>query len=574
MSAPPWLLIGAVVVLLPIVAYMTLINIHREKELTTRLMMEKGAALIRSFEAGTRTGMMGMRGSNFKLQRLLTETAQQPDIVHLLVTDGGGMIVAHNDLKQIGRSYGDNLDLVATVESGKLRWRQLNYPDGTKLFEVYRNFAPTRPPPGMHPRHRMHDRSRIPEFNRKLGLKAPPQIIFVGFDMTAVEKARIADIRRAVIMAVVLLLVGFTGIILLFILQSYRVTRASLARIKAFSSNVVENMPIGLVALDADNRVAAFNQSAEMLLKRNARDLVGRPAARSLPKQLLSALDEARHGAAAIEKQINCPVGSDKTVPLEIGASRLQDEDGNVLGGILLFKDLTEIQALRDEIARNQRLATVGRLAAGVAHEIRNPLSSIKGFATYFKERYREVPEDLQTAGIMVQEVDRLNRVVSQLLEFARPVTLRPREVSLERMLRDSLLLIEKQAARKQITIELVEPFPQEVVKLDPDRISQVLLNLYLNALEAMTNKGVLTVSARLEPDNRQLVVTVSDDGAGIAAEDMAHVFDPYFTTKSSGTGLGLAIAHNIVETAGGQISIESKIHQGTAIAICWPLAS
>jgi two-component system sensor histidine kinase HydH len=420
----------------------------------------------------------------------------------------------------------------------------------------------------------MHDRRRIPEFNQKLGLKAPPQIIFVAFDMTAVEKARIADIRRAVIMAVVLLLVGFTGIILLFILQSYRVTRASLAQIQAFSNNVVENMPIGLVALDADNRVAAFNQSAEMLLKRNAHDLMGRPAAGSLPKQLLSVLDEARHGTATIEKQINCPVDNDKTVPLEIGASRLQDEDGNVLGGILLFKDLTEIQALRDEIARNQRLATVGRLAAGVAHEIRNPLSSIKGFATYFKERYREVPEDLQTAGIMVQEVDRLNRVVSQLLEFARPVTIRPREVSLEKMLRDSLLLIEKQATRKQITIELVEPIPEEVIRLDPDRMSQVLLNLYLNALEAMTNKGVLTVAARLDPDCRHLAVTVSDNGAGIAAEDLAHVFDPYFTTKSTGTGLGLAIAHNIVETAGGQISIESEIHQGTAITITWPLAS
>jgi two-component system sensor histidine kinase HydH len=141
-------------------------------------------------------------------------------------------------------------------------------------------------------------------------------------------------------------------------------------------------------------------------------------------------------------------------------------------------------------------------------------------------------------------------------------------------MLRDSLLLIEKQATRKQINIELVEPIPEEVIRLDPDRMSQVLLNLYLNALEAMTNKGVLTVAARLDPDNRQLVVTVSDNGAGIAAEDLAHVFDPYFTTKSTGTGLGLAIAHNIVETAGGQISIESEIHQGTTIAISWPLAS
>ena len=120
---------------------------------------------------------------------------------------------------------------------------------------------------------------------------------------------------------------------------------------------------------------------------------------------------------------------------------------GNCLGYVILFKDLTEVRALRREIERSQRLASVGRLAAGVAHEIRNPLSSIKGFATYFKQRYQDVPEDRQTANIMIQEVDRLNRVVSQLLEFARPVTVSPKAASFKTILEDSLKLIERQAA-------------------------------------------------------------------------------------------------------------------------------
>ena len=112
-------------------------------------------------------------------------------------------------------------------------------------------------------------------------------------------------------------------------------------------------------------------------------------------------------------------------VPLDVGTTRLKDENDNFLGYVLLFKDLSEVRTLRKEIARNQRLATVGRLAAGVAHEIRNPLSSIKGFATYFKQRYQQKPEDLHIAEIMIQEVDRLNRVVGQLLEFARFLSLR-----------------------------------------------------------------------------------------------------------------------------------------------------
>ena len=574
MNAPPWLLIGAAVVLLPIVAFMTISNIHREKELTTRLMMEKGAALIRSFEAGTRTGMMGMRGGIFKLQHLLTETAQQTDIVHLLVTDKTGIIVAHNDLKAIGSGYGQELDLSLTADNEDLQWRQLDYPDGTKLFEVYRKFSPARPPRGMRPRHGMHGQGMMPGFNRDLGLEAPPQIIFVGFDMTAIEKARMADIRHAVFMAVILLLVGLAGIMLLFILQSYRVTRASLAEIKAFSDNVVENMPIGLVALDGSGRIAAFNQTAEVLLGRNALELIGKPAAASLPQQLMGPLEDAQNSDSVVEAEINCPISDDKNIPLEIGASQLQDEKGNMLGRILLFKDLTEVRSLRDEVARTQRLATVGRLAAGVAHEIRNPLSSIKGFATYFKERYREIPEDQQTAGIMIQEVDRLNRVVTQLLEFARPVTIRPRDISLRQLLQDSLLLIEKQAKQEQTTIELVEPVAEDNIKLDPDRMSQVLLNLYLNALEAMSPNGVLAVAAAFDQARQQLEIKVSDTGSGIPAEDLAHVFDPYFTTKSTGTGLGLAIAHNIVETAGGQILVESKVDQGTTFTIIWPVTS
>jgi len=572
MNAPPWLLIGAAVVLLPIVAFMTLSNIHSEKELTTRLMMEKGAALIRSFEAGTRTGMMGMRGGVFKLQHLLTETAQQTDIAHLLMTDRAGTIVAHNDLKLIGKIYGHELNLSLIAENEGLQWRQLDYPDGTKVFEVYRKFSPTRPPRGMPPRHGMHGRGMMPGFNRDLGLKAPPQIIFAGFDMTAIEKARRADIRHAIVMAVILWLVGLAGIMLLFILQSYRVTRASLAQIKAFSDNVVERMPIGLVALDGSGRIVAFNQTAELLLNRNALELIGRPAAAALPQQLMVPLEDAQKGDGVTESEINCPISGDKRIPLEIGTSQLQDDAGKPLGSILLFRDLTEVRSLRDEIARTQRLATVGRLAAGVAHEIRNPLSSIKGFAAYFKERYQDVPRDRQTAGIMIQEVDRLNRVVSQLLEFARPVTIRPRDVSVRQLLQDSLLLIEKQAEQEHITIELVEPIPENRLRLDPDRLSQVLLNLYLNALEAMSPNGLLTVAATFEHTSRRLEIEVSDTGTGIPAEDLAHVFDPYFTSKSAGTGLGLAIAHNIVKTAGGRISVASAMDQGTRFKISWPV--
>jgi two-component system sensor histidine kinase HydH len=301
-------------------------------------------------------------------------------------------------------------------------------------------------------------------------------------------------------------------------------------------------------------------------------DAIGKPAEQILPPELCTEMKCPEIQDQVIEKEIDCTVADGLTVPLEIGASLLADENGTLLGYVILFKDLTEVRALRREIERSRRLASVGRLAAGVAHEIRNPLSSIKGFATYFKQRYQDVPEDRQTASIMIQEVDRLNRVVSQLLEFARPVTVSPKAASFKTLLQDSLKLIERQAQDKQITINTRNSAHIDVVKIDPDRINQVLLNLYLNAIEAMAPGGQLQIEVSGSEANSGLKIRVADTGHGIAGEDLSRIFDPYFTTKSSGTGLGLAIAHNIVETMGGTIEVNSEAGKGTTFTLTLPI--
>ncbi len=575
-GVPLWALIGAVVVLLPLFTLMTMASINRQQEKSTQLLLEKGAALIRSFEAGTRTGMMGMHRGGFQLQQLLTETAQQPDIVHLLVADVDGEIIAHNNLKLIGARYNSNVDPKKIRATKTLRWRILDYPDGTRVIEVYRKFTPTERPGGwMHGsgmmRRRMQQFSDEREkFHRSIGEST--KIIFVGLDMTAIEEAQRVDIRHAVIMGFILLLVGFAGITLLFLFQSYQATRASLSRIKAFSDTAVENMPIGLIALDDQQRIAAFNHTAESLMQISFHEVMGKAADQILPPELCAEMNCPKIQDQVIEKEIDCTVGNGHVVPLEIGASLLADESGTHLGYVILFKDLTEVHALRREIERSQRLASVGRLAAGVAHEIRNPLSSIKGFATYFKQRYQDVPEDQQTADIMIQEVDRFNRVVSQLLEFARPVTVSPKPTSLKTLVKDSLKLIERQSQDKQITIDTRNSAHIDEVKIDPDRINQVLLNLYLNAIEAMEPGGKLRIEISDSEENGGLIIQTSDTGHGISDADLSRIFDPYFTTKSSGTGLGLAIVHNIVEAMGGTIEVKSEAEAGTTFTLTLPI--
>ncbi len=569
-GVPPWVLLGAVAVLLPIFAFMTIQNIHREKEFTTRMLVEKGGALIRAFEAGTRSGMMGMQRGGFQLQRLLTETSQLPDIAHLIVTDATGNIIADSDLDRVGSTYGKGLNVALVAQSKRLDWRIVKGNDGTQVFEVFRKFEPTGPPVGMM---RGSGMRRLPE-----GFEFPPEpprVIFVGLDMTSIEEAQRSDVWHAVLMGSILLLAGFAGITLLLLAQNYRAARMNLFRIKAFSDHVVENMPIGLVATDSRQRVAVFNQVAESVLQSPAVSVIGRPASHALPASLWSQIQAvAAPHAAILEKELDCPLSGGRVIPLEIGAGRLADEDGRYLGSILLFKDLSEIRTLRTEIARNQRLVTVGRLAAGVAHEIRNPLSSIKGFATYFRERYRENEQDAQTASLLIQEVDRLNRVVGQLLEFSRPVSILPRPVRLDRLIADSVKLVESQARAKGVTVAVRHPADMPEVRLDADRLSQVLLNLLLNGIEAMGRNGVLTVEVRETANARRLDIRVSDTGIGIRPEDLAHIFEPYFTTKPSGTGLGLAIAHNIIETMGGEITVQSAPGAGATFILKIPVQS
>ncbi len=602
-TVPPWLIIGALLILIPIFVFWTIESLHKQKEDAIRLLVEKGAALIRSFEAGTRTGMMGMmgmRGAAFRLQYLLTETAQEPDIVYLMVVDVNGNILAHSDESKVGGAYGKDLDLQNISRLERVEWRQVPNLSGGETFEVYRRFSPTSPRvrggfergrPGLDPSHTDRSGPMHPPGGRPLGrgmhgpwmrefpeaeklLPETGAIIFVGLDMSSVEAAREDGTRRTVIMALVLLLIGCAGIVSLFLAQAYRSTRTSLSRIQAFSDQVVEKMPVGLMTVDTHGKITSFNHAAESILHLSHENVLGRDS-RILPGRLWDLASRSTDSKASIQQEIDCALPNGKVIPMEVSSSSLEEDSGSIWGHIVLFRDLTEVRTLQREIETSRRLASLGKLAAGVAHEIRNPLSSIKGFATYFKERYRNHPDDRKTAEIMIQEVDRLNRVITQLLEFARPLAIQKKKTLLQNLISHSLKMIESGAQEKHITIE--KAFPSEPIEavVDPDRMSQVLLNIYLNAIQAMEGKGgILDVDlAREEGARPSAKITVKDTGTGITKENLEHVFDPYFTTKQSGTGLGLAIVHRIIESHQGEIRVESEPGHGTIVSILLPLA-
>lgn len=565
----PWVIIGAFIVFVPIFAFMTVKTIRTQQDNMIMLLREKGDALIRSFEAGTRTGMIGFHWSWVQVQRLIMETAEQPDILYILITDENGKIIAHNQPMHIGKTHGTELNRSAIGE--KIQSRRLTRGDGKPIFEVYRRFIPSRA--------RLFFQSKritpedwflshvFPEEYRQ-----PNLIIYVGLDMDPIVKTTRENTIQSILIALILLMIGFSGIVSIIIAYNYRLARTSLSRIKAFSDNIVENMPVGLLFVGENNRIITMNNISEQMLKLSFEDARDKETAEVLPPQVNELLGQAHKSPTVFIKEIDIPIHG-KNMLFETSTSILRDEKDSFLGYIVLLRDITEIQHLKKEVLRKERLASLGSLAAGVAHEIRNPLSSIKGFATYFKDRYRDIPEDQKTADIMIKEVERLNRVVGQLLEFARPMDVVRKPVNLVETIRHSIEMIRSQAYAKGVRIDTDDmPTGPLTVHIDQDKIGQVLLNVYLNAMEAMNDGGTLTVWTENDTVNSNVILYVSDTGHGIPGQDLSRVFDPYFTTKQSGTGLGLAIVHKILEAHSGQIKITSTEEQGTTVSIILPV--
>ena len=202
-----------------------------------------------------------------------------------------------------------------------------------------------------------------------------------------------------------------------------------------------------------------------------------------------------------------------------------------------------------------------------MAHEIRNPLSSIKGLATFFASQFEDGSESKQAAGVMVQEVDRLNRAITELLDFARPTELRCNPADLALLLSRSIQLIQQEAANLNIQIDAHIADTICPVMIDADRIAQCLLNIYLNAMQAMKDGGTLTIRCEVK-DDHYARIKISDTGPGIKSDHLSRIFDPYFTTKNKGTGLGLALVYKIIEAHQAQLKVESTPGKGATFTL------
>jgi two-component system sensor histidine kinase HydH len=255
-----------------------------------------------------------------------------------------------------------------------------------------------------------------------------------------------------------------------------------------------------------------------------------------------------------------------------VSASKIINEDQLFLGYLFIMRDLAEIRQLQQQLRRSERLSALGNLAAGMAHEIRNPLSSIKGFATFLLGKVGQ-ENDANAAKMLIQEVDRLNRVVSGLLEFARPDTIQLAPTALTPIVERALKLCASDAANKDIAVRFTPTADLPLIAADADRLAQALLNLFLNAIQAMDKGGALDIASCRDQATSKILLRIADTGEGIAPEALSAIFDPFVTGRASGTGLGLAIVHRIVEQHGGVIRVESERGKGSVFFLYLPAA-
>lgn len=343
--------------------------------------------------------------------------------------------------------------------------------------------------------------------------------------------------------------------------ETLATTRKAAADLLTLHEDIVRSLASGLITIAPDGIILTANIAAADILGQPPA-LAGQPIDKLMPG--LSALIATGHGEL---RRADLQLAADLTVGVTV--SPLRDVKNQVIGRVANFQDLTELRRLEAQSRRSERLAMIGQLAAGIAHEIRNPLASISGSIELLRQGPSASDDDRTLMAIVHREVQRLNVLIGDLLDYANPRPPQPVDFDLGVMVEETLQVARSEQAFASVEMALAvdRPLP---LHADPAKLRQVLWNLLRNAADAAALGGRhVHVDARRGPDATTIVV--SDDGPGIPADQLARIFDPFFTTKSKGTGLGLATCHAIVAEHGGHIDVASEPGKGTRMTVSLP---
>jgi two-component system sensor histidine kinase PilS (NtrC family) len=347
---------------------------------------------------------------------------------------------------------------------------------------------------------------------------------------------------------------------------------ASLADLERRSEHILQSIASGLVTIDLEGRITYCNRAAERIAQVQAADVVGLPfnAVFGLPPGRNPWRDPKLLAGAPLRVE-GLVAGSGGEILLGMTFSPLAGDRDGVAGVICSFQDLTRIRHMEEQVRRSDRLAAIGELAAGMAHEIRNPLASLSGSITMLKEELQFEGTGRELMDIVTGEISRLDALITDFLGFASPREPLVCPTDLGALVRETATLL-RQSHHCPWQIEVVEQSDLPVVaEVDPHLVRQVFWNLSRNAVEAMPEGGLLEIVVGSTPE--AATVAFADSGGGIPGAAMPKIFTPFFSTKERGTGLGLAIVFKIVEAHGGRIDVESPPGRGTTVRVSFPVS-
>lgn len=346
--------------------------------------------------------------------------------------------------------------------------------------------------------------------------------------------------------------------------QTLQRKNAYIDNLRALSRDIIESMPSGIFTTDLNWGIVTFNSSAQRITGNTYTDAIGKT-----PQDIFPFLKniEIKEPLERVEGEIQ---NRGKTIPIGIRFSALKNSSGMLIGMMGIFQDLTKLKAMEAEIQKKEKLAFIGELSALIAHELRNPLASLKASVEMLRERKVSEQHADRLMKIAISEMDRLNGIVTDFLLYAKPQQLSKNSFDLHQSLRNVITLLHSLKIDKEI-VKISENFTGKLFIIgDSKQLQQVFWNLGINAVNAISNEGDIIVSTEKKDDTVEVVFR--DTGVGISEKNIDKIFFPFFTTKEKGTGLGLAIAQKITEGHGGKITVRSQgIGAGTTFKVILP---
>lgn len=355
--------------------------------------------------------------------------------------------------------------------------------------------------------------------------------------------------------------------------QQLEARESDLKRLERLNESIVQSIDAGLMTIEADGGILSMNPAAARITGRSEAEVRGRPYSAVFPRLELSGrADLAAFPDRPLQLTYERPDG--RPLWLEMSMMDLKDHAGSPAGQLLVFQDRTHIHQMEEDVKRVEKLAAVGELAAGIAHEIRNPLASMSGSIQMLEAELMGKPGQEPLMKIIRREMDRLDHIVHDFLLFARPRAPRPSRIDLAQAVEDLVRDFNRQTPANKVRLE-ADRKQGVFVHFDPHQLEQILWNLLRNAQEAVQDGGEVTVRVDSEASvPPRASIRVQDTGPGISARDAPFIFDPFFTTKDDGTGLGLSIISRILEQSGGHIKVASRPGVGTTFTVLLPLSA